>query len=54
MRAELERIEADAGDPLADEAGVLTCREAAAVVATTGEQEIASFLQFSLRYSSMA
>ncbi len=29
------------GDPLADEAGILTCREAAAVVATTGEQEIA-------------
>jgi hypothetical protein len=42
VRAELERVEADAGDPLADEAGILTCREAAAVVATTGEQEIAS------------
>jgi hypothetical protein len=42
VRAELERVEADAGDPPADEAGILTCREAAAVVAATGEQEIAT------------
>jgi hypothetical protein len=31
VRAELEGVEVDAGDPLADEAGILTCREAAAV-----------------------
>jgi hypothetical protein len=36
VRAELERVEADASDPLASEAGILTCREAIAVVATTG------------------
>ena len=34
VRAELERVEADACDPLADEAGVLTCREATTVAAT--------------------
>jgi hypothetical protein len=40
VRAEFEPVEADAGDPLADEAGVLTCREPTAVAAT-GEQELA-------------
>lgn len=40
VHAELEWVEADTGDPLADEAGVLTCREAASVTATA-EQEFA-------------
>jgi len=38
--AELERVEADAGDPLADETGVLTCRQAS-TGAAAGEQELA-------------
>jgi hypothetical protein len=41
VRAELERIEADTGDPLADKAGVLTCREAMTVAAATCKQELA-------------
>jgi len=40
VRAELERVKANACDPLADEAGVLTCREAT-TVAATGEQKFA-------------
>ena len=40
VRAELERIEADTGDPLADKAGVLTCREAMSVAAATCKQEL--------------
>jgi hypothetical protein len=40
MRAELERIEADVGDPLIEEAGVLTCREVTTVTAT-GKREVA-------------
>jgi hypothetical protein len=40
VRAELEWVEADAGTPLADETGVLTCREAT-IVAATGEQKFA-------------
>ena len=38
VRAELERVEANAGDPLAYKAGVLACREPPIAVAT-GEQE---------------
>ena len=45
VRAELERIEADAGDPLIEKAGILTCREASTVI-TTGKQEVdARFLR---------
>jgi hypothetical protein len=40
VRAELERVEADAGNPLADQTGVLTCREAT-IVAATGKQKLA-------------
>src|SRR5258708_23394657 len=40
MRAELERVEANAGSPLANDAGILTCSEATTVDAP-GEQEFA-------------
>src|SRR5258708_37273089 len=40
MRAELERVEANAGSPLANDAGILTCSEAATVDAPA-EQEFA-------------
>jgi hypothetical protein len=39
VRAELERIETDARDPLADEVGVLARREAMTVAAATGKKE---------------
>jgi hypothetical protein len=41
VRAELERVEADAGDPPPDEASVLACREAMALAAATGKKEVA-------------
>jgi len=40
VNAELKRVEADTGDPLADQAGVLTCREAM-TAAATAKQELA-------------
>src|SRR5260370_21991097 len=40
MRAELERVKADTRDPLANDAGILTCSEATTVDAP-GEQEFA-------------
>jgi hypothetical protein len=39
MRAELEWVEADAADPLADKAGVLACRRELAIAVATGERE---------------
>jgi hypothetical protein len=48
VRAELERAKADAGDPLADEASILTCCKAMTLAAATGKQEIARLLQVSL------
>jgi hypothetical protein len=39
--AELERVEPDAGDPLANETGVLACPETLAIVVASGEQELA-------------
>ena|SRR5215471_8007390 len=41
VRADLERVEADARDPLTDEAGVLPGCEAMAVATTTRKQELA-------------
>ena len=38
VRAELERVEADAGDPLAYKAGVLACREPPVAVATSKQE----------------
>jgi hypothetical protein len=51
VRAEFERVEDHAGDPLTDEASILTCGEAAAFAAATVAQEIARISTFSLRYS---
>jgi hypothetical protein len=41
VRAELERVEADARDPLTNQASILTYCEALAVATTTCEQELA-------------
>jgi hypothetical protein len=41
VRAELERVEADARDPLTNEAAILTCREAIALATATSEQQLA-------------
>jgi len=41
VRAEFQRVEADAGDPLADEARILSCRQSTSRATTSGEQELA-------------
>jgi hypothetical protein len=40
MRGVLEWVEADAADPLADQASVLTCRQILVGTATAGEQAL--------------